>query len=214
MPVADLLDTLWTWTPYLGQGFLWNILISLAAMAVGTALGVLLALGRCSGRAWLARPAVLLTHLTRNVPTFVFMFYLAYLVPYELVLFDQVWTVPGWIKASLALSVAVVGFVSDTFLAAITDWRRGDHLAGYLFIPNWTMYFAIIVMASSTASVIGVSELVSRCNTLISATGEDSLMMWIYLYAMLWFFLFTLAVTHFMRGVRTRLERRTLREAM
>lgn len=214
MPPADLLGTLWAWTPYLGQGFLWNILISLAAMAVGTALGILLALGRCSERDWLARPAVLLTHLTRNVPTFVFMFYLAYLVPYELALFDHVWTIPGWIKASLALSIAVVGFVSDTFRAALIDWRRGDHLAGYLFIPNWTMYFAIIVMASSTASVIGVSELVSRCNTLISAVGDDAIMMWIYLYAMLWFFLFTLAVSQLMRGVRARLERRTLREAL
>ena len=77
MSAADPLDTLWTWTPYLGQGFLWNILISLTAMAVGTVLGVMLALGRCSRRGWLIRPAILLTHLTRNVPTFVFMFYLA-----------------------------------------------------------------------------------------------------------------------------------------
>ena len=214
MTATEIAGTLWAWSPFLAQGFVWNIVISLAAMSVGSVLGILLALGRGSGRRWLARPAIVLTHLTRNVPTFVFMYYLAYLVPYELSAFGEVWTVPAWVKASLALSVAVVGFVSDTFLAALVQWRRGDHLAGYLFIPNWTMYFAIIVMASSTASVIGVSELVSRCNTLISATGEDSLMMWIYLYAMLWFFLFTLAVTHFMRGVRARLERRTLREAM
>ena len=213
MPGADVVQALWAWTPYLGVGFLWNIAISLAAMAAGTVVGVALAVGRASGRPWLARPAVALTHLTRNVPTFVFMFYLAYLVPYEVQLFERVWTVPGWIKASLALSIAVVGFVSDAFLAALVAWRRGDHLAGYLFVPSWTMYFAIIVMASSTASVIGVAELVSRCNTVIMAVGDDAMMMWLYLYAMCWFFLFTLTVTQLMRGVRARLERRSLRTA-
>jgi polar amino acid transport system permease protein len=207
----EIVGTLWTWTPYLAEGFVWNVVISLVAMTVGTVLGVVLALGRGSGRAWLARPAALLTHVTRNVPTFVFMFYLAYLVPYEVQLAGQIWAIPGWIKASLALSIAVVGFVSDTFLAAAVEWRRGDHLAGYLFIPSWTMYFAIIVMASSTASVIGVAELVARCNTVISAEGDDSLMMWIYLYAMLWFFLFTFAVSSLMRRVRIGLERRTVR---
>lgn len=209
----EIVGALWAWTPYLAEGFAWNIAISLGAMSVGSGLGVLLALGRGSRRTWLTRPAAALTHLTRNVPTFVFMFYLAYLVPYEVELLGQIWTVPAWLKAALALSIAVVGFVSDSFLAAMVEWRRGDRLAGYLFIPNWTMYFAIIVMASSTASVIGVSELVARCNTVISATSDDSLMMWIYLYAMLWFFLFTFAVSRLMRRVRTGLERRTLRGA-
>ena len=213
MTAAEIADTLWTWSPFLAEGFVWNIVISLAAMTVGSVLGILLALARGSGRGWLARPGSILTHLTRNVPTFVFMYYLAYLVPYEVSAFGEVWTVPSWVKASLALSVAVVGFVSDTFLAALVQWRRGDHLAGYLFIPSWTMYFAIIVMASSTASVIGVAELVSRCNTVISATGQDSLMMWIYLYAMVWFFLFTFAVSRVMRLVRSGLERRMIRSA-
>ena len=213
MTAAEIADTLWTWSPFLAEGFVWNIVISLAAMTVGSVLGILLALARGSGRGWLARPGSILTHLTRNVPTFVFMYYLAYLVPYEVSAFGEVWTVPSWVKASLALSVAVVGFVSDTFLAALAQWRRGDHLAGYLFIPSWTMYFAIIVMASSTASVIGVAELVSRCNTVISATGQDSLMMWIYLYAMVWFFLFTFAVSRVMRLVRSGLERRMIRSA-
>ena len=213
MTATEIADILWTWSPFLAEGFAWNIVISLAAMTVGSVLGILLALARGSGRGWLARPGSILTHLTRNVPTFVFMYYLAYLVPYEVSAFGEVWTVPSWVKASLALSVAVVGFVSDTFLAALAQWRRGDHLAGYLFIPSWTMYFAIIVMASSTASVIGVAELVSRCNTVISATGQDSLMMWIYLYAMVWFFLFTFAVSRVMRLVRSGLERRMIRSA-
>jgi polar amino acid transport system permease protein len=213
MAATDIPTTLWVWTPFLAEGFMWNIIISLAAMAIGSVLGVLLGLARASSRHRLIRLGSGVTHLSRNVPTFVFMFYLAYLIPFEVQFGEQVWSVPPWMKASLALSVAVVGFVSDNFLAAVRQWRRGDHLAGYLFIPNWTMYFAIIVMASSTASVIGVSELVARCNTVIGATGNDSLMMWIYLYAMLWFFVFSLAVTTLMHRVRVRLERRTLLSA-
>ena len=52
---AEIARTLWTWTPYLAEGFVWNIVISLAAMAVGTVLGILLALARGSGRTWLVQ---------------------------------------------------------------------------------------------------------------------------------------------------------------
>lgn len=39
MDIRDLADLLWTWTPYLAEGFGWNIIISIVAMAVGTAIG-------------------------------------------------------------------------------------------------------------------------------------------------------------------------------
>lgn len=162
MSPAEALPLLWAWTPFLLGGFAWNIIVSLAAMGVGTLLGGLLAAGRGSAQPRLRRTCELITHVCRNVPTFVFLYYLAFLLPFEIDIGGRLVTIPPWIKASLALAIAVVGFVSDNLLTAVQAHRRHDHATAHLFIPNWTMYFVIIVMASSTASVIGVPELVAR----------------------------------------------------
>jgi polar amino acid transport system permease protein len=188
MTSAEIVHILVVWTPFLAGGFLWNILISLVAMAVGTVFGAVLARLRLSKRKSLARTGLAATELTRNIPTFVFLFYLAFLIPVEFEVLDNIYTFPAWLKASLALSVAVVGFVSDNLLVAWQHWRSDNHSAALLFVPSWTMYLLIIVMASSTASVIGVGEIVSRCNVVIAAVGGDEMMVWVYVYAIGYFF--------------------------
>ena len=112
-----------------------------------------------------------------------------------------------------ALAMAVIGFTSDNLMPAIRDWRRGDHSAALLFIPNWTSYMLIIVIASSTASIIGVSELVSRCNTVINATGNTELLLPVYLYACACFFLFCYPLTRCMQWTREHLANRIHRKA-
>lgn len=179
----NLWRTLWTWTPFLLEGFLMNVLIAAVAMAAGTAVGAVLAVLRSSHTRAIERASTLVTGLSRNAPTIVFQFYLVMMLP-------AAWGVPAWLKASLALAVAVVGFTSDNLLIAQRQWRQGDRSAALLFLPAWGTYLLIIVIASSTASIIGVGELVSRTNTVINATGQTSLMAPIYLYAMVIFFAF------------------------
>lgn len=207
MRPGEIIEALYVWTPYLAVGFVWNIIISLVAMTIGTVLGGALAWLRLSPRAVVVRTSVALTALTRNIPTFVFLFYLAFLIPPELHIAGAYVVMPVWIKASLALAIAVVGFVSDNLFDALRNWRNGNHVGALMFIPNWTAYLAIILMASSTASVIGVSELVSRCNTVIGSVG-NALMLWIYLYAMLWFFACSFPVHLMMRRVKASIARR------
>ena len=201
---------LWTWTPYLLTGFGLNILIGLLAMLVGTSLGWGLALLRLSTRGAWVKLSLLLTEITRNIPTIVFQFYLAFMLPAEFVLPGTNLTLgfPGWLNASLALAMAVIGFTSDNLTSALKAWREGDHSAALLFLPNWTSYMLIIVIASSTASIIGVSELVSRCNTVINATGNTRLMLPVYLYACLCFFFFCYPLTRLMQWSRTYLAAR------
>lgn len=177
------LRTLWAWTPFLLEGFAMNVLIAAVAMAAGTGAGALLALLRGSRMRAIARASSLLTGLSRNAPTIVFQFYLVMMLP-------AAWGVPAWLKAALALALAVIGFTSDNLLIALRQWRQGDRSAALLFLPAWGTYLLIIVIASSTASIIGVGELVSRANTVINATGQTSLMAPIYLYAMVIFFTF------------------------
>jgi polar amino acid transport system permease protein len=204
------LHALMVWTPFLLSGFAMNILIAITAMLIGTGLGGCLALLRLSTRPEAVKLSLLLTELTRSIPTIVFQFYLVFMLPTEFALPGTSIRLgfPVWLIASLALAIAVVGFTSDNLAKALRDWRQGDHGAAFLFIPSWTSYMLIIVIASSTASIIGVSELVSRCNTVVNAIGSTSLMLPVYLYACALFFLFCYPLTQLMRTVRSQLERR------
>ncbi len=190
--MGDTLHLLAQWTPFLAGGFFWNIVISLAAMSIGTAFGAWLAWLRVAPRRRVARTCDAVAEIMRDTPTIVFQFYLAFILPTEITLpgIDTVIPFPTWIKAALALSVAVGAFVSDNLGPLFRC--KSTHLRSRLlsFLPHWSTYFVVIVIASSGASVIGVDELVSRCNSVVNAVGRTQVMLWVYLYAMLWFFLF------------------------
>ena len=211
--ISEIIKDLVTWTPFLLGGFLMNILISVAAMLIGTSLGWGLALMRLASSPFALRVAAILTEVTRNTPTFVFQFYLAFMLPNELKLpgTELIVAVAPWVKASLALALAVIGFCSDNLTPALKAHRRGDHGAALLFIPSWTSYALIIVMASSTASVIGVSELLSRCNTVVNATGKSELLLPIYLYACFVFVGFCYPLTQLMKSIKTRIANNLLK---
>ncbi|SFB73210.1 polar amino acid ABC transporter permease [Collimonas sp. OK412] len=208
----EITRNLLEWTPFLAIGFMWNILISVLALGIGAACGGLLVLLRLSRHRKLALAGASLTEFMRNVPTFVFQIYLMFMLPESLMLpFSTInLSFPSWLKAALALALAVAGFVSDNLLSAIQAWRNERFQNALLFIPNLCNFFVIIIMASSTASVIGVSELVSRCNTVINASGTTQIMLWVYLYAMIWFFLFcymvTAAINKFSSGMLRRIS--------
>ena len=208
----EIIKDLVTWTPFLLGGFAMNILISIVAMVIGSALGCGVALLRLSRSRAGQRVALIATELTRNTPTFVFQFYLAFMLPNEVALpfTALIVAIPPWIKASLALALAVIGFCSDNLTPALKGLRRGDDSAALLFIPSWTSYALIIVMASSTASVIGVSELVSRCNTVVNATGKSGLLLPIYLYACVVFVGFCYPLTVLMKLIKTRIATKLL----
>jgi polar amino acid transport system permease protein len=193
MTFSETLSVLFTWTPYLAVGFAWNILIGITSMAVGTCVGAVLAFCGTSASPNAKKFSSIATELSRNIPSVVFQFYLAIMLPSS---------VPGWIKASLAVAVSVAGFTSDYLQPAILDWRANRHAKALLFVPNWTSYFLIVVIISASASLIGVNELVSRCNVVINATGNPDLLLPIYLYASLFFTVFCYSLAVAMRYLR------------
>lgn len=187
MGSSEILNELMVWTPYLAVGFTKNLLVSYASMFVGTIFGFFLALMRRSQKTFLHTPGSLGTSLFRNIPSFVFMFYLAFVMPVEFTWNEEIIKIPVWIKAALALTVPVIGFASDQVLRYFNDKKEGADHAGLMFAVAWTQYFLIIIMASSTASVIGVDEIVARANTVITAIRAPEFMLWMYLYVALWF---------------------------
>jgi len=187
MGSSEILNELVVWTPFLAGGFVKNLYVSYVSMFIGTILGWVFAIMRHSPKVMLKTPGNIGTDLFRNIPSFVFMFYLAFVMPVEFNWDDQVIKIPVWIKAALALTVPVIGFASDQTLRFFKDREEGAGYAVLMFVVAWTQYFLIIIMASSTASVIGVDEILARANTVITAIREPEFMLWMYLYVALWF---------------------------
>jgi ABC-type amino acid transport system permease subunit len=182
----ELAASLWGWTPFLAGGFAGNLLISALAMLAGSALGTVLGRAR-DASVWVRAPATACTSLCRNVPSFVLMFYVALVLPVEIEWRGAVIAVPLLLKAALALTLPVVGFASDQYLALRR--QRRERLAGAdaTYVVAWLQYFLIILMASSTASVIGADEIVGRANRVIATDSRPAFLIATYVYVSGWF---------------------------
>jgi polar amino acid transport system permease protein len=195
------IDFFITWTPFLLVGFVWNLIVTALAVAIGTLIGAYLASIRFGKSRLGNRVCVGISKVFRNVPTLAFLFAAVFILPRNFEISDQVIEIPLWFKAALGLSPSIIGFTSESLLIARQAKARGEYGAALLFLPTWGNSVLITFLASSTASLVGVSELISRCNTLIAAT-DSSHMMAIYLYAAMIFMLGCLCWVTFMKMFR------------
>lgn len=195
------IELLIAWTPFLAEGFLMNLLVAGCAVLIGTSVGAAIVFTRFALPVT-ARPLDFVSSLLRNIPTLVFLFYAASLLPREIELFNGVvMPIPQWVKASIALAASPVGMTVWNLQASVTAWLAGRRREAALFVPNWLGGLLISVMASSLSSLVGVSELVGRCNTLINATGTQH-MLAIYGYASLFFIASAVVLTAILSRVK------------
>jgi polar amino acid transport system permease protein len=201
MTALETLSYLWTWTPFLLEGFAWNLLIAVSAITFGTGVGCLLVWAQMRGRPMVVKLSGVLSSTFFKIPTVALMFYCAILLPQEISFpgSDTVYPFASWIKAALALSAAQIGFTSLNLPKSVKLWQSGNRPAALLFVPSWGSNLLITIIASSAASLVGVNEIVSRCNKVISATSNTDLMVPMYLYVSLFFLLFCYPLTLLMR---------------
>lgn len=190
MQPSEIFQTLWVWTPFLLEGFSWNVLIAVSAVFIGVMIGAILAVAKASDKEKPVAVSTFIANTCYKLPTTAILFYLAILMPREFQLLGQTIEIPVWIKAALALSTAQIGFTADNLASAIRFWREGKYNAALLFVPNLGNNLLITVVASSSASLVGVSELVSRCNKMVNALDNDALVLPLYFYASLFFLTF------------------------
>ena len=143
--------------PDLLAGMVVNFEIAAIALAVGLALGALLALARLGGGV-LGAAATSLIGLMRAAPTFVVMFFLLNIIPRDATLFGIGVAPSGIMIVALSLVPYSASYVADNGAEALKQLRAGSPLGALQFLPNVTRAFFVLVMSSSAGAAIGVTE--------------------------------------------------------
>lgn len=215
---ASALSILIKWMPLLLTGFVFNIIISFCAMALGTIVGTVLGLGQISiipavkGSSWVV------TQFFRNAPWLVLLFFAMFLLPFEFDLGFVVIPFPDWVKAIIGLSLPVMANVSEVVRGAVRSlpsgqWEAAESLAYsrqqtlWLIIlpqcvkrmlPPWMNLYSILTMATVLASIVGVSEVMTLTGEALAAEGgRTDLLAPFYSFVLLIFFIYCYPIARY-----------------
>jgi len=214
------------WTPLLASGFMFNLLISFFAMAAGTIAGLLLGLARISPRPLLARASWIVVQFFRNAPWLVLLFFVMYLLPFQFRVGGVTIPFPDWIKATLGLALPIMANVAEIVRGAVqsiptAQWdaarslafSRGQTLWKIILpqcvkrmLPPWMNWYAILTMATTLASIVGVSEVMTLTLRITNAESRTDLLIPIYSYVLLWFFAYCYPISRWTRRLEARYE--------
>jgi len=191
---ASIGEILVRWMPLLLKGFVFNVIISISAMAIGTLSGAALGLGQISLNRWVQKFAWIVTQFFRNAPWLVLLFFAMFLLPFELRIFGVTIPLPDWLKAMFGLSLPVMANVSEIVRGAVMSlpsgqWEAAESL-GYSrqqtlwriilpqcvkrMLPPWMNLYSILTMATVLASIVGVSEVMTLTGQVLAAEGGRS----------------------------------------
>lgn len=222
---AGALAVLARWTPLLLRGFAFNILISVLSMSIGTVLGLVLGLWLVSPGRGLRFAAVGVTEFFRNAPWLVMLFFVTFLLPFQFQVGSLTIPFSGWEKAVVGLALPVMANVAEIVRGAMLSispgqWEAAESLAFTRrqqvwriilpqcvtrMIPPWMNLYAILIMSTTLASIVGVSEVVALAGQVQAAEGgRPELLAPVYGYVLLMFFLYSYPISVWTR----RLERR------
>ena len=176
-----------TFLPILLQGLKFTVLVTLGSLAISTVLGLVWALMRVSGIAWLAFIAKVIVNTLRGIPILVQLFYIYFVFPE----FGVALTA---LQASIiGLGIAYSAYHSENFRAGIEALDHGQVEAAESIGMGWFLmmrrvilpqaikvilppYGNIMIMMlkdSSQASTITVAELTLQGQILASSTFKN-----------------------------------------
>ena len=219
-----VIELLIKWTPLLAKGFLFNLLISVMAMALGTFAGVLLGLARISLLAPVRGTSWLVVQFFRNAPWLVLLFFAMFLMPFQFRVGDTTIPFPDWIKATLGLALPIMANLAEIVRGAVqsiptAQWDAARSLAFSRretlvqvilpqcikrMLPPWMNWYAILTMATTLASIVGVAEVMTLTGRITNAEGRTDLLIPIYSYVLLWFFAYCYPIAAWTRRLEAR----------
>ncbi len=206
----SIIATMWKWTPFLLQGFAFNILISFVSITIGTLAGAALGLGQISVSRPVRAVSWTVTQFFRNAPWLVLLFYCIFLIPFEFQVFGMTIAFPAWIKAVIGLSLPVMANFSEIVRGAVQSipdgqWEAAESLAYtrrqtlWLVIlpqcvkrmlPPWMNLYAVLTMATPLVSIVGVGEGMTVTGEILAAENRSDLLIPFYLYLLCLFFIY------------------------
>jgi polar amino acid transport system permease protein len=202
------------WTPLLAKGFFFDVLVVTLSMFIGTVLGFFLGALNFSPIRPIRRTVWLITQFLRNIPGLVFLFFIAFVLPFTINVGGFSIPFPGWAKAVASFSIKIMANVAEVVRGAIgsvpvAQWEAAESLAfsrKQVFwrvilpqcitrmIPPWMNVYAIFFMAVPIASIIGVEDAITNANLALKAELSPTLIIPIYLYILSWFFVVAYAM--------------------
>jgi polar amino acid transport system permease protein len=179
-------------------------------MGVGTLLGLFLGLAQISLLPPVRLGSWALTQFFRNAPWLVLLFYCIFVLPFRITLFGQVYDIPNWVRATVGLTLPVMANVSEIVRGAVQSipkgqWEAAESL-GYArgqtlreiilpqcvqrMLPPWMNLYAILIMSTPLASIVGVEEAMSLTRGALNAERRGDLLIPMYGALLLAFFLY------------------------
>jgi len=200
--------TLLKWAPLVFSGFLLNVLVSVLSMALGTLAGAFLGLAQVSLLRPLRRVAWAITQFFRNAPWLVLLFYAMFLLPFEVHLFGLTVAFPAWAKAVVGLALPVAANVAEIVRGGVQSipagqWESAESLAFSRrqtltmvvlpqavkrMIPPWMNLYAILTMATTLISIVGLQDGLTIARAALVAESRPELLVPMYLMLLLMFF--------------------------
>lgn len=214
------------WVPFLfKQGFLFNVLISLMSMLLGTLVGAFVGLGLIARSGAVRRITQVYVSFFRNAPWLVLLFIILLAFPFEVTIFGQTIPLPGWTKTVIGLALPVSANVAEVVRGAVqsvpsAQWEAAESLAFTRrqtvwqiilpqcvkrMIPPWMNWYAIVTMSTPLCSLLGVGEIISLTRQAMEAEGNrPELLIPFYGFALMLFLLYCYPIAR----LTQRLERR------
>lgn len=224
--LSDTFTTLARWAPLIFSGFLLNLGVSVMAMVLGTVSGVFLGLGQVSPRPWIARSAWAVTQFFRNAPWLVLLFYAMLILPFEYRILGVTIPLPAWFKAVIGLALPVMANVSEIVRGGIGSipsgqWESAEALAFSRrqtlwmiiipqaikrMLPPWMNLYAILTMATTLISVVGVQDGLTMTRAALIAEGRPDLMIPMYLMLLAMFFAYCYPIARWTGALERRVQ--------
>jgi polar amino acid transport system permease protein len=187
MTLDDFLKSAREFLPILLQGMGMTVLVTLCALVLATALGIVWALMRTSGIRWLAWPAMAFTNTIRGIPILVQLFYIYFVLP-ELGV-----DLNAFQAGVIGLGVAYSAYMGEVFRSGILAVDPGTIEAAEslgmtrarvltrvvlpqavrIVLPPYGNNLIMLLKDSSQASVITVAEMSTQARLIAASTFKN-----------------------------------------
>jgi polar amino acid transport system permease protein len=213
--MSDVTSFIAATLPFLWQGLMMTLFVSLAVVAISLVTGVLIGIAFAYGRWWLTLPLRVFSDIMRGMPLLVVIFTIYYLLPFAGL---NLQPLPAVL---LALALFKTAHVGEIARGAIQSIAKGQTDAGkaigltfaqrlaYVilpqavrrFLPPWINSVTDAVKGSSLVSLVGIVDLMLASQQVIGRTYEP---LPVYLLAAAMYFMINYSLSSLSRRLEAR----------